>query len=302
MIKASDIIESISMATEMSEEGKNLVNPEAVDWVIETCALEGRDVPDPIKKWLFSTVRKWIINDNYYGDSILVDPNDEDDYGADYINDPEKPWLKKAIERGEQLYFFVPLSDSGDEDCLCGDLYHVVDYLCYLFDDPDEDIPRELNVVKDLTRLSFLDALEKAKDWTNWLNKRASKEDDLDGLKEITTGGSYQWVYVTTSKALDREGKLMQHCVGSYASRVANNRCQIISLRDNQNEPHVTIEVRDKRILQIKGKQNRPPDKYRQVVAEFLNYGLDHHLFTDVNCPDLRSLGLASPNALADYR
>lgn len=45
-------------------------------------------------------------------------------------------------------------------------------------------------------------------------------------------------------EALEYEGKVMGHCVGSYCPQVASGQKRIFSLRDAKGEPHVTIEVR----------------------------------------------------------
>lgn len=45
-------------------------------------------------------------------------------------------------------------------------------------------------------------------------------------------------------RALDREGSIMGHCVGSYCDLVNEGRTKIFSLRDPKGQSHVTIEVR----------------------------------------------------------
>ena len=45
-------------------------------------------------------------------------------------------------------------------------------------------------------------------------------------------------------EALDYEGRVMGHCVGSYCPQVASGKRQVFSLRDAKGEPHVTIEVK----------------------------------------------------------
>lgn len=67
------------------------------------------------------------------------------------------------------------------------------------------------------------------------------------------------------------EGNLMDHCVGSYCRDVEYGRTRIYSLRDEYNQPHVTIEIdRDWDVRQIQGKSNsEPKDKYKQMIAEW---------------------------------
>lgn len=77
---------------------------------------------------------------------------------------------------------------------------------------------------------------------------------------------------LTTKAQLDAEGRLMQHCVGSYCEDVRRGDSVIYSLRDERGRPHVTMEVdpRTERLAQVKGKQNaKPQPKYQKYVDEF---------------------------------
>lgn len=79
---------------------------------------------------------------------------------------------------------------------------------------------------------------------------------------------------------LTEEGNQMGHCVGCYSKDIASGRTKIYSLRDKAGLSHVTIEVMpsdpaaiDKAdfIEQIKGKQNRAPNKeYLPYVQDFV--------------------------------
>ena len=76
---------------------------------------------------------------------------------------------------------------------------------------------------------------------------------------------------------LTLEGELMGNCVGgySYINRVKKKEIIILSLRDNNNLPHVTIEIcnRTGREIQTKGKCNEvPKKKYLNLIAEFALY------------------------------
>jgi hypothetical protein len=81
---------------------------------------------------------------------------------------------------------------------------------------------------------------------------------------------------VRTENDLDVEGNRMGHCVGSYADQVSGGKTRIFSLRDPQNQPHVTIEAGDSKdkqtlfIKQIQGKSNKPPiPEYRARVRDW---------------------------------
>lgn len=71
--------------------------------------------------------------------------------------------------------------------------------------------------------------------------------DDEDGTKKIgtsTVGKNKFDVYQLFSKqSLEREGFLLDHCVGGYFSKVSNGNSKIFSIRTQKNKPLVTIEI-----------------------------------------------------------
>jgi hypothetical protein len=278
MIRARQILESISQLFRLDE--RNVINTDEIDAILPGCLHNAR-YPE-IKVWFNSTLRKWLINE--YDRAEIITSDNQHTLSPTFWK--KRPWAQEILDSGEGLYY---VSFTPD---LLRDLDHLVDYFNYALDRPEE-LPRDLRMGRDITRVSAPDALEKAEDWTRWLAQKASDEEDSSGIEEIMSDGSYTWVYVTSPQALDREGKLMQHCVGSYADEVAESKCRIISLRDSQNEPHITLEIRDKTVVQIKGKQNQPPvKKYIPLLADFLNYGLDNRLFNDIDENDFDRTGL----------
>jgi hypothetical protein len=76
------------------------------------------------------------------------------------------------------------------------------------------------------------------------------------------------------------EGSKMGHCVGSYQARIEQGLVDVYSLRDPNNEPHVTFNFRRKGQAtsldrqwewdQIQGKEDAPPaEKYRPYLRQF---------------------------------
>ena len=57
------------------------------------------------------------------------------------------------------------------------------------------------------------------------------------------------------------EGNALHHCVGSYISRVAKRECLILFLRrcGDEARPFYTIELRHRRIIQVRGQDNQDP-------------------------------------------
>jgi hypothetical protein len=93
--------------------------------------------------------------------------------------------------------------------------------------------------------------------------------------KEIvrTYKDGFNWKRLLTAQALNREGRLMKHCVGSYANDVKKNRTRIYSLRDPENKPHLTVEMNPKltEIQQMKGFANNPiKPKYISYAKDFI--------------------------------
>ena len=54
------------------------------------------------------------------------------------------------------------------------------------------------------------------------------------------------------------EGHALHHCVGGYVNRVANGECLILFLRrcEDISKPFYTIELRDRKVVQLKGMGN----------------------------------------------
>lgn len=135
----------------------------------------------------------------------------------------------------------------------------------------------------DIFSLSFKEAEKKCNDWHENLELHSSKEfakrlqiDEKRILYKTRDGKHF--FYILTPAELKYEGKYMGHCVGTnqnYSSRVKKKQAQIVSLRDETNLPHVTIEMilqQDGllRTGQISGKGNKQPsDKYLNLITEY---------------------------------
>lgn len=76
---------------------------------------------------------------------------------------------------------------------------------------------------------------------------------------------------ITTKSELYQEGKKMQHCVGSYFDRCVQGDSNIWSFHSHENtlpKESLTIEVKDKIILQIRGKNNRRATRKEMTVIK----------------------------------
>lgn len=135
-----------------------------------------------------------------------------------------------------------------------------------------------LNAPKKIDKVSFLRAQSLMEKWFSKLqNKKINQVESEGAVEFIYDDEPYTWVKLKSQASYDREGKLMGHCVASYFS---HKDIVIYSLRDENNEPHCTIEIKNNKILQIKGRGNKPVvPKYHAALRKFIN-GLNLPLHT----------------------
>lgn len=75
-----------------------------------------------------------------------------------------------------------------------------------------------------------------------------------------------------TSDDLAREGKTLSHCVRTYAERMAKGETAILFVRkvEAPDEPFFTMEVRNSRVIQLRGKNNcAPPPPVAKFEKDF---------------------------------
>lgn len=72
-------------------------------------------------------------------------------------------------------------------------------------------------------------------------------------------GKDFSVIYPKSTGDIQSEGRLLCHCVGSYVDSVIERRTRILFMRSNDalDTPLITIEIRDGRIAQARGKYNR---------------------------------------------
>ena len=84
---------------------------------------------------------------------------------------------------------------------------------------------------------------------------------------------NFCWVRLVTSLHFEREGKIMKHCVGngSYFDSSRTGELTYYSLRDAENVPHATMEVRKNSVTQCKGKTNeKAGPAYQPYIRKFI--------------------------------
>lgn len=218
---------------------RNILNVKDINEYIEQLIhlVRNKERKEVLEKWIKGNLKNYLKND-YPNTSPIT-----------HYDDNAPTWLKKALDtKQEVVHIYI-------EPTFKQKINHVLDYLN--------------SVDGNISRISVPNAIIQSIEWTKRLNKKATLEEDFDGIKIVKQmGDGFNWVLVSSKHALDREGKLMNHCVGSYYNEVKNDKILILSLRDSKNLPHCTVEY-DKQsngIMQIKGKSNG------EVKTEYVKY------------------------------
>ena len=139
-----------------------------------------------------------------------------------------------------------------------------------------------------LRKMSYADAKRLANEWSESNQKKGrgliDTDNDIETIHDFLDGTKI--VKLLTKQAYQREGFLMNHCVGGYS---LNDNVHIYSYRDEKNMPHATFEVQknNNEIVQIKGKGNGAiHPKYIYPILAFLK-----SIGMDVRKDDMFNLG-----------
>ena len=205
------------------------------------------------KKWLLANFKNWLLKST--GDLYQL------------------PYLpRNATEQQKKAFSFKDLYDIRLSPRTQTMLEHILDFF--------KNYPNPPR----LERMSVDNVVQAADDAVSRYNaaqaKQARQVEDNPGVTTLMEfPGGYRFVELSNQKALDREGSLMGHCVGSlHGCYIKDKSRRIFSLRDADNEPHVTIEVtsHDMETTEIKGRSNDTPvRRYWPMIHDFIaKYGI----------------------------
>jgi len=128
----------------------------------------------------------------------------------------------------------------------------------------------------DIFSLSFEEAMSKSKEWHGNLKTtgkyRIFKEDKDEKRVVYVSRDNKFFFMLLNPDELKVEGDIMKNCLSSYKNKLLKGYSLIISMRDVENQPHVTIEVdvRTSSVTQVRGKANSSPAReYMKVITEF---------------------------------
>ena len=171
----------------------------------------------------------------------------------------EEEW--DALKKGKLYTFLV---NEGDEEW--DTVSEFIDYYDYLINNPNNINQEKL---KKMFRIkSWEDVNRKVQEFQKTLKAAEKTLPRAKGGIVIDFGDGYTFQSLASDECRNEEGPKMGHCLRNYNYKDSD----IYSLRDSSNEPHVTIEVRNNGVAQIKGKANGPvTDKYIPYIQTFLD-------------------------------
>ena len=205
-------------------------------------------------------------------------------------------WATRALDAGQKVYSFDAANMTGQ---MRHDLTTIRDFLYSAAESYVDKtvIAIKENIQKDKKKLpkvrldylktsneynTFEKTLAQAEKWHEHMAQLAAKKEKNEQMYKASLAGTqfimdlpngmraYQ---LMTPQALDFESEYMGHCVGrgGYDKDVTNGSVKIYSIRDNNGEPHATLEVRGQNVFQCKGKGNKTPvQRYIPAVQHFV--------------------------------
>ena len=205
-------------------------------------------------------------------------------------------WATRALDAGQKVYSFDAANMTGQ---MRHDLTTIRDFLYSAAESYVDKtvIAIKENIQKDKKKLpkvrldylktsneynTFEKTLAQAEKWHEHMAQLAAKKEKNEQMYKASLAGTqfimdlpngmraYQ---LMTPQALDFESEYMGHCVGrgGYDKDVTNGSVKIYSIRDNNGEPHATLEVRGQNVFQCKGKGNKTPvQRYIPSVQHFV--------------------------------
>lgn len=173
-------------------------------------------------------------------------------------------WAKTAVMQNREIHWFVVeggLANRTFWKCLAT----VVEWM-NSFPENDRRLGR-------LSRICFDEAVGSSSLWRNDLDANiwAYVKDRTKTILHYEN--DWKWVLLKSPLQFEREGKLMGHCIGngSYFDNFKNKTRRYFSLRDPNNNPHVTIEAGETQLIQCKGRSNtKPIAEYQPYVTDFI--------------------------------
>jgi hypothetical protein len=264
--------------------GRNALNADDLRASIEARSLARGDAPD-VRSWLLNHFWRHVVAN--FEDVSIIETMDDARRVLRDVAVPE--WLARRFAEGTPDG--VPLVWIDPSGTALLELEHrVVEFLSSRKGTPLEGKLAKVNCPQALA------LWEKEHDEMRTRIERGWRKSDERALRTVLEFPEGRLVEFDRASPLLRaemayESYVMRHCVGQFADRRAltggygeqyaqameQGKLRILSLRDKQGQPHVTISLevfsgKPPRVEQVKGKQNRPPvERYADAILLGLN-------------------------------
>lgn len=116
-------------------------------------------------------------------------------------------------------------------------------------------LKRDINTIRQGSNQWHIDQTKiKSGKVTEWSKK-------FESFEESKGNSIFKFIELNTTRQLINEGRVMHHCVGSYASRCLNGGTRIVSIKKDGSS-YLTLELNNTSIVQAKLKANKKPGNF----------------------------------------
>ena len=214
--------------------------------------LATRAASQPLQAWLARNLRKHMLRSPEL--HRRIDRSDVEGMVVAGRLWETPPWLDEAFRRGDAVYLF----DAEAIPDFAASISQVIDH-------------RNAEPAPQMDKVSVPEAIAAADEWEKSqsrvrlqefarefkvdlrtaaaiLSRQDSRVAALwpekpERVSTLHSGQEFDLMEIVHPSGLDREGILMDHCVATYKDSLAQGAVRILSLRDRNGIPHVTIEL-----------------------------------------------------------
>jgi hypothetical protein len=143
-----------------------------------------------------------------------------------------------------------------------------LDMCISLYNDNFDWYPKYLKTQHDIVQVSYKYRIDEIKESSYLIIKKSCNQ-------FIYSDNEYSIIIPEDITDIINEGKILNHCIASYIDRILSNDSIIVFMRLNieMDKRLITIQIKDDKVIQIKGFSNRPPTKNEN---DFINKYQQH--------------------------
>lgn len=194
------------------------------------------------------------------------------------VPDNAPDWAKQAAAQG-QLMIFIPDAALNDT------IQHIIHYLAAAEQDSKQVANNDQRVFaqRELAGFPKAENLTVLAKKSNEYFARGTRnvKRQAAGMEQVfDAGNGFIWYMLQTAEAYQREGKILQNCIGSHYTpeKCRREGTIIFVMRNSKDNTVVAARVKKEsdqnqyRLEEVKGKQNKAPvNQYMQPTIKFLN-------------------------------